>query len=276
MKASPATRLAGRTFDVQVLNLPAPGKDQDAWLVSDDFVAVADGATPLGDEPASAVREYAKTSLEALWSERSQTAGRMVRVAVEKTMDLAIPHTPPLSCTVALARTVSTSIEVVILGDCTAVVAYQEGRRRTIRDLRLPRVDAVVIEKLRDLTKGGLSPDDARLAITDDLTANRLQMNRADSYWSFSGERAAGRHVLHRLLAPDDVLAILLCSDGFARLADTFHAASGMTGLLDRCRKEGLAALGAELRSLELAPRSMTDYPRFGTHDDATAVLLSR
>lgn len=275
MKAASSVAVAGRVFDVEVLNLPAPGKDQDAWRLADDFVAVADGATPLGDQPPSAVRGYARAALDALEAQRTKAVRTMVWAAVEATRPLATRNSPPLSCTVALARTVGGAIEVAVLGDCTVVVAYEEGRRRTIRDPRLSRVDAGVIGKLADLTRSGVSAEAARLAIAEDLTSNCMRMNTPETYWSFSGERIASRHVLHRLLVPQSVAAMLLCSDGFSRLADTFHATAGMTGLLDRCRNEGLVALGEELRNLELAPDSLIRYPRFGRHDDATAILLT-
>jgi hypothetical protein len=275
MNRASKTTLGGRSFLVEVLNLPAPGKDQDAWRLSDGFVAVADGATPLGDEPPSAVRDFARAALDELAARRQESARRMVRAAIEAIRRLATRHSPPLSCTLALARTVPDGIQIVVLGDCTVVVADDQGRRRTIRDPRLSRIDGRVIATLADLTRAGVSAEDANRAIAEDLIANRMRMNLPDSYWSISSESAASRHILHRLLAPQSVSAMLLCSDGFARLADTFSAPAGMTSLLRRCQRDGLVALGEELRSLEQAPDSLVRYPRFGRHDDATAILLT-
>ena len=275
MNAVSTVTLGGRSFRVEALNLPAPHKDQDAWLVCDDFVAVADGATPLRDERPSVVQEFARAALTELKARRGDSPQRMVRMAIQTTRRLADQYSPPLSCTLAVARTAPEGIQIVVLGDCTAVVADDQGRRRTIRDHRLGRVDRGPIARLAELTQAGISVEDADRAIAADLIANRLRMNSPDWYWSFSADSAASRHVLRRAVSPESVSALLLCSDGFARLADTFAASGGMTGLLRRCQREGLASLGEELRSLEEEPESLTRYPRFGRHDDATAILLT-
>ena len=274
MKMTSETTLGGRTFQVEVLSLPAPDKDQDAWRVCDGFVAVADGATPLRDEPSMVVREYAEAALDELDARRGEPASRMVRAAIEATKHVASSQSPPLSSTVALARTVSEGIQIVVLGDCTVVVADTHGRRRTIRDRRLTRIDGEVSEKLARLTGAGVSLEHANKAIAGDLIANRSRMNRPDSYWSFSNELTASRHILHRLYSPQSVSAMLICSDGFARLSDTFAVVAGMTDLLERCQRDGLVGLGRELRSLEQAPNSLMRYPRLDRYDDATAILL--
>ena len=267
--------LGGRVFRAEVLSLPAPSKDQDAWRIGDDFVAVADGATPLDDQPAPAVREYAAAALNALEARRTETAEGMVRGAVDATRQMAVRHVPPLSCTVALARTVADGIQIVVLGDCIAVVADAQGRRRTIRDPRLTHVDGGVVDKLTSLTLEGMPFDEASRAISGDLVENRMRMNRRDSYWSFSSAAEAGKHILRRVRGSRSISAMLLCSDGFARLADTYRVTAGTAGLLELCETKGLATLGRELRAIEGEPDSLTRYPRFSRHDDATAVLLT-
>lgn len=267
--------LGGRRFRVEILNLPAPGKDQDAWRVGDGFVAVADGATPLRNEPSTDVREYADAALAALEAQGHERAGRMVRLAILATRGLAARHDPPLSCTISLARTMPDGIELAMLGDSIAVVGDAQGRRRTIRDPRLTRVDDEVLARLAELLDSGASVPEARKAIAQDLDANRMGMNRRDSYWSFSAEPAAGRHVYHRLISPDLVASILLCTDGFARLADMFGYPGGSAALLKRCEREGLESLGRQLRSLEGEPDSLLRHPRFSRFDDATAILLT-
>lgn len=274
MISTAAARLGGRDYRAEVMNLPAPGKDQDAFRVSDGFVAVADGATPLGGEPGSSVRAFADAALDGLASRRDEPAARMVRTAIRAARQHGGHHSPPLSCTLALARTERRRIEFVVLGDCTAVVEDAEGRRETIRDHRLDRIDGAVVERLAALMGTGMSAEDAELSVKQNLIDNRMRMNTPDSYWSFSTEPAAAKHVLHRLRDANTVSAVLICSDGFARLADTFHAAAGMAGLMKRCRREGLASLGDELRALERAPESLARFPRLNRHDDATAILL--
>ena len=186
-----------------------------------------------------------------------------------------VRHVPPLSCTVALARTVAGGIQIVVLGDCIAIVADGQGRRRTIRDPRLTGVDGAVIDRLTSLTLEGMPFDEASRAISGDLVKNRMRMNRPDSYWSFSSAAEAGKHILRRVRGSRSISAMLLCTDGFARLADTFRVTARTAGLLELCQTKGLAGLGRELRAIEDEPDSLTRYPRFGRHDDATAILLT-
>jgi hypothetical protein len=267
------TELGGGRFGLEVLDLPAPGKGQDRWSVAEGFVGLADGATPLGNEPASAVGLHAGKVLEALASFRGEPARRMARLAIQATLPLAKTHVPPLSCTAAMARTSKGGIELVVLGDSLAVVEAG-GRLRTIRDPRPGKIDQAVVSRLGRLIESGLPADEALRAVSGDLKANRMRMNRSDSFWSFSTQIDAGRHVLYRLYRPDLVDSILLATDGFVRLVDTFHEFRTAAELLRQGRRIGLARLGDRLRELETRDDSLVRYPRFGRHDDATAILL--
>ena len=268
------TELGGRRFGLEVLDLPAPGKGQDRWISAEGFVGLADGATPLGDEPASAVGPHAGKVLEALASFRGEPARRMARLAIQATLPLAKTHVPPLSCTAAMARSSKGGVELVVLGDSLAVVE-SGGRLRTIRDPRPSKMDQAVVSRLGGLIESGLPVEQALRSISDDLTANRMRMNQSDSFWSFSTETDASRHVLHRLYRADLVDSILLATDGFVRLVETFREFRTAAELLRQGRRIGLARLGDRLRELETGNDSLVRYPRFGRYDDATAILLS-
>ena len=71
--------------------------------------------------------------------------------------------------------------------------------------------------------------------------------------------------------APDD---LLMMSDGFYRLVDTFERYTDAT-LFQAVEQRGLAALLQELRELERGDPECRRHLRFKTHDDATALRLA-
>lgn len=66
---------------------------------------------------------------------------------------------------------------------------------------------------------------------------------------------------------------ILLMSDGFAALIDTYEAYDAAS-LAAAVRDRGLAALAEELRAIERADAACIRYPRFKRSDDASAIWL--
>jgi hypothetical protein len=270
------TKLGGRHFRAKTLSLPAPGKGHDVTRLDDDFIAVADGATPLHGEPGSEVREYVEALLSALELHRSESASSMVRLAIKATDALARRHSPPISCTAAIARSRADKVEFVTLGDCVAVLEVG-GRYETIRDRRLVEVDDTVVARLTAFLDADISPENALAMVAEDLDRNREAMNNgtATSYWSLSDKGQASRHVLHRLRPADEITAILLCTDGLVRLADTFHEYGDAAGLLREARTNGFEKMARRLRELEGQENSLRLFPRLSLQDDATAILLT-
>jgi hypothetical protein len=91
----------------------------------------------------------------------------------------------------------------------------------------------------------------------------------------FAGDPAAAEEV-RTLRVPSDARAILLCSDGFARLVDPLRVVGDYTELMSRAVSGGLRPLCEALRAAECEPGSMSRAPRLSVSDDATAVLLRR
>ena len=65
---------------------------------------------------------------------------------------------------------------------------------------------------------------------------------------------------------------ILLGTDGFWRLNDTYHV-YGMDQLVDAALNGGLERLARELREIERNDRQCVKFPRIKPTDDATALL---
>jgi hypothetical protein len=103
----------------------------------------------------------------------------------------------------------------------------------------------------------------------------RAARNRINSVrnWLFSPDPRAAGHVTHRTAMLEDGALVLIASDGFLALT-TDYGAYDMPGLMAAAKSKGLAALGEELRAIEITDPLGEKFSRFKKSDDATAVLL--
>jgi hypothetical protein len=74
-------RLGDARFAVDAAYFPEPGKGQDALLIADGFVGVADGCTPVR-EPAADVGAFALDALLALQRSAGGSVREMFRDAI--------------------------------------------------------------------------------------------------------------------------------------------------------------------------------------------------
>ncbi len=261
-------------FKGQQVSLPAAGKGHDACLVSDDFVGLADGSTPLLDADGIDALAYARLSLERLRRHRSSPPREMFRDALGEGGGPSVPIARSPSCTVIAVTASEGLLRGGLLGDCLGVIRHRDGHCSVAWDRRLDRFDGAVAAAITRHLGTGMSLEEAREAVVPQLLTNRNEANTEGAYWLFADDPAAARHI-YPLSAPlEDVDALLLCSDGFARLIDPFGIARDPEELIRSASDSGLAALGNELRAAEMAPGSITRFPRLDVSDDATAILL--
>ena len=269
-------RLAAASFAVDSLNSAAPGKDQDALLISEGFCAVADGATPLSGD-GSDVADFSREALQALASNKTLSIEEMVRAGVQSLATKAqhrAGETP--SCALAIARCNGQDIELSSLCDSFAVARLRNGRY-VVAQNSAPPIDQKLNESMGNLLGQGMSIADARAEIFEILRQHRPRlMNRPGGYWVFADDPDVGRYAVVESIPAGDVDAILLATDGFGRLFDLFGVVAGPEALLDLAVREGLPELRRLLRRLELMPGSMRRHPRPSIQDDATAILMTR
>ncbi|HEU5251860.1 MAG TPA: protein phosphatase 2C domain-containing protein [Solirubrobacterales bacterium] len=266
--------LGGIHFQGELLRLPAEGKDQDAALVGDGFVGLADGSTPLLESGEIDALAYAQGALERLRRHSALTPEGMFREALAAAEPPREPIAHRPSCTVVALTAGREYLLCSLLGDCLAVVRRRDGRCVVAWDRRLERFDGPVAEKMAGDVAAGMSLEAAREAAGPQLIANRNEANAEGTYWLFADDPAAADHLLVTSVPLGEVESILLCTDGFTRLIEPLGIARDPEELIRRAAEEGLAGLGSELRSAETAPESFTRYPRLDVSDDATAVLL--
>jgi Protein phosphatase 2C len=263
-------------FSGELISLPAAGKGHDAGLVSDGFVGLADGSTPLLDSDAIDAHAYACIALDRLRRHRSLVPEEMFRraLAEAEAPSGSIAHRP--SCTTIALTAIEGHLFAALLGDCLGAIRHRDGRCTVAWDRRLDRFDGPVAAQMASDVADGRSLEAAREAAGPQLLANRNEANTEGAYWLFADDPTAAGHLSLISTPLEEVEEVLLCTDGFTRLIDPFGIAGDAEELIRRAASDGLAALGSELRAAETAPESFTRFPRLDVSDDATAILLRR
>jgi serine/threonine protein phosphatase PrpC len=111
--------------------------------------------------------------------------------------------------------------------------------------------------------------------VRDELRRRRAAYNQpGGSVWTLGIEPAAADHLASEQLDIALPARGLLCSDGFAALADQYGR-YGVSDLVRAAASTGLAPLLQELRHIErVDDPDGQQFPRFKISDDATAVLF--
>jgi hypothetical protein len=119
-----------------------------------------------------------------------------------------------------------------------------------------------------------MTSKDARKAITPLFQKHRSKMNTPGGYWIFNGDPKAVEHARTGIIPLGKGGKLLLATDGFSRLVDLFEYFATWGDLLYALQKSSLQELGEILRDIETRDSECLKFPRFSTHDDATAVYM--
>lgn len=176
----------------------------------------------------------------------------------------------------AIVATSDSAIEYAVFGDVSIVVRYTDGRITRIYDQRLEEMDNRVIEKLRRIMLyENKSYKEAMNEIRNDLIENRRKLCRSDGYSSLSLYNECVGLGLYGRLDPSDVDFILIASDGFMSIVDTykqFNIYELMQSLsYDKIMLSDLVGL---IRRIESKDKDVKTYPRFSISDDASAIKI--
>jgi hypothetical protein len=158
-------------------------------------------------------------------------------------------------------------------GDCAGLLRHADGKldvlgHSFVAKAREAKGAAKAASELKraPVVEGSLAP---YLPL---LRGERNRMNSGNR-WAFSPDPRAAEHVLESKVRAATGSHLLLASDGFLALVSDY-AAHTAESLFDRALKQGLGALGEELRMIEEGDPEGRKFPRFKKCDDATAVLL--
>ena len=149
---------------------------------------------------------------------------------------------------------------------------------RLISDARVSELDALAIEELAAIQRTGEgSFRDARERLGPMLRRHRTMMNTDAGYWILApGRPDALKQALRGTIDVPDSWSLVIATDGFARIVDTFDFLAGWGSLLNELERVGPQPLVDRLRAAESADPEARRYPRLSIHDDASLIFAMR
>lgn len=184
----------------------------------------------------------------------------------EDSCDLSQIDVP--STTVAMLRATHNTIEYLVLSDTTIVLDTTSGTE-VITDRAVDTVASREATAVRH-EKHGSPAHTARVA--DLVQAQRQLRNQPDGYWVASTDPMAAKHAVTGSVDRRAVHRAALLTDGAARLADPFQV-NTWDQVLDILEAQGPNGLILRTRTVETSDANGERWPRFKSHDDATAAL---
>lgn len=255
--------------------------------MSPDAVWILDGATGMTDErvlPGSSdalwLVEQIDRALAAL-TPTSLATGEVLRRAVtaaahefaRAALRPGAPASERPSASLAMVRAQGASLELSNLGDCR-ILRVERAGVRCFGSSKVAAFDRRVVDELSRRQRDGMTRyADIWPHLVDIVRQNRARMNQEDGYWILDLTERPLEHVQYAFAGAADVDHLLLVSDGFYRLVDTYRRYSDES-LVRAALDRGLAALYDELRAIERDDEESLRYPRIKVRDDATALLV--
>ena len=267
---------------LEQISLAASGANEDAHAHDGHAALVLDGATPLGPSllpgPSDAawIAQFGARRLMAHLKEQADSRAAL-RLALEDTKRSfeglsrkPIKEKWQIPCAaMMLAVEENTGHHFYWFGDCAAIVSAKDAPAFIVGEGVESRGREAA--RARIALDAGITPTE-RTKVLPLLRAGRGRINSGNN-WLFSPEPRAAAHAHHAAHALAPGTKLLLASDGFLALASDYGAYD-LDGLMAAAQSKGLAAMGEELRAIEKDDPKAQKFPRFKTHDDATALLM--
>jgi len=276
-------------------SLAAGAVNEDAWGVAGACAWVLDGATGLGRNVVSSNSDAAwfaqglHAALQARLADPAASLSQGLEQALEGLAGLyaaalarsagcdgpagAIePYEFP-SAAGLLLRAEAGRVEAIWLGDCRAYW-LEGGALRSLGGGMIDTLDDASLTALKAFFAANpqASLAEGRAHVWPLLRRQRTQMNQEGGYWAWAPQEGLLARA-HRGEIPRGVGPVLLASDGFTRLWDTFSLVSPEEALQACALGEG-RRLAESLRAAETADAGGRAFPRFKQYDDCTWLCL--
>jgi serine/threonine protein phosphatase PrpC len=179
------------------------------------------------------------------------------------------------SATIALIKFDKKVIKYFVLGDCVIVVK-QNNSIKIITDNRISLFeDKVVKNIIRIQKKSSIGIEKAREAVMDMLKDNRKMKNVEAGYWVIEFNKKAIEYAVEGEIELLEDSEILLMTDGFYRIVDTFHYFKNISELFKEIETNGLRHIWDIITSYENDDYDCIKYPRTKPYDDCTAIFIN-
>jgi len=258
-----------------MLSIPSGKLNEDSIGHRGNVFWVIDGATPLKlkgtfseNDAAWLANLVCKKLLSFDFSEATDLTSAMLSISNEIQQEAnAINfnwrsrHNYELpSYAIAIIRITDYELEYLILGDCTLVFKNSDLKIKVLTDIRVKKISEKTLAAFK-LNK----PD----VVDRQLKENRDLKNRENGYWIGDIYGIGFPKAVTGRIAVSAGAELLLFSDGFARIVDTY----GYCGWDDLFSKD-IDSLVAKIRDIERQDAENIVYPRIKRSDDVSVMKL--
>ena len=263
------------------------GVDEDRIGAVQRLAWVLDGASPLGDERVTGERSDAAWIADIVdGALRSAAQGppaslvdvteRAIAAVVERSAEWShVPLVPPSAAFGIVYLRDSGGLEYLVLGDVSVVIETADREVIALTDPSVARTSRPAMERFEGSLRRTRSHAVARREIDAALIEHRVSsMNRDGGYWIVANDAGATRHAMTGAI-DGPVRRVLLCSDGFSRVVDTFAIASSWAEFFASYDREPrLASFVERIRACERDDPETLRHPRWSVSDDAAALMV--
>lgn len=261
--------------------------NEDLWGATESAAWILDGATGIAEERVLPGPSDARWLVDRVDAALRQAAGpaaalsevlrEVARQAMAAFSAAALRrHAPamdmPCAC-LALVRLTAGGLELANIGDCRILHPRPDGTLSCFGTSRLTALDEATRQELIRLQGAGVRHDEVWPLLLPRIRRNRGSMNEPDGYWILDLTERWIDHVDTARLEARSGDRLLLATDGFWRLVDTYGRYDE-EALFAAALSQGLRPLARELRAIEAADEECRRHPRLKARDDATAVLV--
>lgn len=257
----------------RVLDFPNAIWGEDRIFIGKNSLGVIDGSSPISKVPISPYHSQAEWLVDNL-SEglpickdlTLPEACKLITSNLKSSSGYLSNLDSALSpcCTFAGLQLIGDTLTSYVLGDCTIILEYLDGRIEILSDNRIRYYSNLTRERKLSARKLGLDESEC---VAAQMRENRKQMNKDGGFWTVALEGDYETNFLVRTFDIRYLKRCLLFSDGFERLFE--HNLVKVNDILNQ--KISLRGALAKLRDFENKCVS-SEVKR---HDDVSALLVS-
>lgn len=176
------------------------------------------------------------------------------------------------SASLAIVRKTDEGFEHFVLGDCTVLFKFSDGKVQTIKDNRVSGLDKKVIDLIsRRKDRLSNTPFEFNNTELDLLRKNRSLKNTDTGYFVLEFDKYAISRGLYGTYREDYVDSFIITSDGFSVSYETYGIVDEIS-LFDVMESTGPDKFIEQIRKVEKMENSLIEFPRLKVHDDCTVM----
>lgn len=256
--------------------------NEDDFLIKDNLFCVFDGATSLvkyidlnGETGGKLGSHYVKEVFAANSNkpllEIAKLANERLQQEMEKRKIDTSDKVNRWGTTLAVVRITPEVIEYAQVGDTPILFFKKDGSVQMVQTSNIP--DKPILVLFKKLIQQGVNDVRSNKEFIDLVQSVRRTVNI--TYGTINGEKEVFQFLQHGTLLKKDIAHILLMTDGIKVLYEDPEQEEDFTFLQKLFLKGGLQALKKYVRDTENSDPESRKYPRFKTHDDATAIAIT-